>query len=413
MNNNITPRRPNVCLLVALLLLPCHAFAGEGDAFSLVTSAFWQYQDNVFYLPDGSEPTQFGAGAPRGDHSRTVSVGLNLDKMVGRQHFTGNVTRNTVRYNRLGLLDYDGYSAQAGWKWRVGNDLSGDLNYTKRRYLQGFGDFRAAEVAKNLVDVESWRFAANYKLDAYWTLLGGVNRDSLRNDLVLRQPNDYDIDRAEAGIRYTTRAGTAFELVGRHSEGNFPNRLVGVAGANPNATNSYSQNDVEARIRWQPVGHSRLSASVGQAKRKHDDVPARDYDDVYGKFSWEWQPTGHTGITFEAQRQISAVDDNFSSYFQTETFSIAPVWYATGKVRVDGLLQWRTREGQGNTIFTQNGFSGLARDEDLLTLSLGATWAIQQNLSANAEIRRDTRDANLQFYQYKVNSVSASVQYVF
>ncbi len=84
MNNNISVRLSLLCAVMAA------AFAGparadEDDAFSLVTAASWQYQDNVLYLPDGQKPTFFGPGAPRGDSSYTASLGLNFDKRIGRQ----------------------------------------------------------------------------------------------------------------------------------------------------------------------------------------------------------------------------------------------------------------------------------------------------------------------------------------
>jgi exopolysaccharide biosynthesis operon protein EpsL len=407
MNNNIPKMRRMLATLLALLS-PALANAGEGDVFSLVTSASWQYLDNVFYLPDNNEPTVFGPNTPRGDHSNTISVGVTADKLIGRQRLTANVSENRVRYNDLDILDYDGYNIAAGWQWLVGSDLSGNLRYSNRRYLSGFGDFRESTLVKNLLDAETLRFDAAYKLDAVWTVFGSVGRDTTRNGALIRRSNDSDIDRLEAGFRYTTRGGTSFELLGRNTEGDYPRRLPGL-----NVTNSYSQKDIEARVRWQPVGHSRIAGAIGQSRREHDNVPQRDYDDVYGRVSWEWQPTGHTGVTFEAQRQISALDDNASSYFRTTTYTIAPVWQPTGKLRVDGRMQWIGRDGEGDTFFTQLGFVGTPREEDLTTYSVGATWLIERNLSANAEVRRDDRESNNQFYQYRVRSLSMSLQYVF
>ena len=313
-----------------------------------------------------------------------------------------------VRYNNLDVLDYDGHNAFASWKWQAGNDFSGQLRYTSRRYLQGFGDFRTTTPAKNLVDLETLRFDAAYVVDAYWTVFGALSQDSVRNELRVRQGSDSDTDRIEAGLRYTTRGGTQFELLGRRSDGDYPQRLPIL-----NQTNAYKQKDIEARVRWQPVGHSRLSGAIGQSKREHENVPQRDYDDVYGRVGWEWQPTGHTAVNFQAERQISALDDNFSSYFRTTTYSIAPVWQATGKIRVDGRAQWVARQGEGDTFCTALGFDGSPRQEDLTTYSVGATWAIERNLSANVEVRRDERESNNQFFQYRVRSVSATLQYVF
>jgi exopolysaccharide biosynthesis operon protein EpsL len=408
MNNNISKCWPVVVLLLTLSIAG-GARADEDDAFSLVTSASWQYQDNVLYLPDGQRPTFFGSGAPRGDHNYNANVGLNFDKRIGRQQLSANATRSFIRYNSLDVLDYDGHSAFASWKWQAGNDLSGQLRYTSRRYLQGFGDFRTTTPAKNLIDVETLRFDAAYIVDAYWTLFGALSQDSTRNDLRQRQGSDSDLDRIEAGVRYTTRGGTAFELLGRDTQGDYPKRLPGL-----NVTNSFSQKDLEARVRWQPVGHSRLSASIGQSNRRHDEVPERDYEDVYGRVSWEWQPTGKLGVNFLAERQISALDDLLSSYFRTTTYSISPMWQPTGKLRVDGRMAWISRDGNGETFFTQFlPAAQTARQEDITTYSLGATWFIQRNLSANAELRHDSRDSNVEFYQYRVRSLSMSLQYLF
>ncbi|WP_430433825.1 XrtB/PEP-CTERM-associated polysaccharide biosynthesis outer membrane protein EpsL [Methyloversatilis sp.] len=420
MNNNISK-----CLPFALLLLTLphagSAWADEDDAFSLVTSASWQYQDNVLYLPDGQRPPAvFGLNAPRGDQSYVASVGLNFNKRIGRQQLSASASQIMTRYNDLKTLDNDGHNVLASWKWELGNDLSGQLRYSNRRYMQGFNDFRSLTPVKNLVDLENLRFDATYKLDAFWALIGGVSRDSLRNGVPSRLGSDYDIDRYELGARYTTRGGTSFELVGIDTQGDYPNRLP-----TSNVTNSYSQKNLEARIRWQPVGHSRLSASIGQANRKHDNLPERDYEDVYGRVGWEWTPSGKFGVSFLAERQISALDDIVSSYFRTTTYSIAPMWQATGKLRFDGRVQWLSRDASGDSFFSTLspaeqafyrvffGIDGTARQEDITTYSLGATWAIQRNLTANAELRHDSRDSNVQFYQYRVRSVSMSLQYLF
>ncbi len=418
MNNNISVRLSLLCAVMAAMFAGA-ARADEDDAFSLVTAASWQYLDNVLYLPDGQKPTFFGPGAPRGDASYNASVGLNFDKRIGRQLLSANYTHTMARYDSLSVLDNDGHNAFASWKWQVGNDLSGQLRYTKRRYMQGFGDFRTTSPAKNLVDLDTLRFDAAYVINPYWTLFGSASQDSTRNNLRVRQGSDVDVERAEAGVRYTTRGGTAFEILGRASDGDYPNRLPGL---NLNQTNSYSQKDIEARVRWQPVGHSRLSAAVGQSDRKHANVPERDYQDVYGRVGWEWQPTGHLAVNFLAERQISALDDLVSSYFRTTTYSISPIWQATGKLRFDGRLQWVSRDATGDTFYTQLSpalqallgiSSAVPRQEDISTYSLGATWTIQRNFSANAELRQDERDSNVQFYQYKVRSVSMSLQYLF
>lgn len=70
MNNNISKCWPAVLLLLTVVSTDS-AQADEDDAFSLVTSASWQYQDNVLYLPDGRRPSFFGPDAPRGTITTT------------------------------------------------------------------------------------------------------------------------------------------------------------------------------------------------------------------------------------------------------------------------------------------------------------------------------------------------------
>jgi hypothetical protein len=101
------------------------AHAGEGDVFSLVTSASWQYLDNVFYLPDNNEPTVFGPNTPRGDHSNTISVGVTADKLIGRQRLTANVSTEhgalqRSRYSGLRRLQHRCRMAMAGGQRPVG-----------------------------------------------------------------------------------------------------------------------------------------------------------------------------------------------------------------------------------------------------------------------------------------------------
>jgi uncharacterized protein (PEP-CTERM system associated) len=84
-------------------------------------------------------------------------------------------------------------------------------------------------------------------------------------------------------------------------------------------------------------------------------------------------------------------------------------------LRFDGRVQRISRDGSGQTAFTEllPQLAQNARQEDITVYSLGATWSIQRNLSLSAELRRDERESNISFYQYKVNSASATVQYQF
>lgn len=398
------------------LCLPALLFSGssradEDDAITLVTSYSYQYDSNVFRLRDGQKANLGGGSAQRSDFTRNFTYGLNFSKQISRQQVRFNASRTQARYNHFGLLDNDGHDILGQWLWQVGNDLSGQLRYTRQRYMLGFGDYRILE--QNLVDAEALRFEAAYKLTPEWVLFGATGHDEQKNSSFNRRGQDFKRDAVEGGIRYVTRAGASIELLARQAEGDYPNRLFTTGFSN--ISNSYSQFDVETRLRWQVSGHSRLTASVGQADRQHDKVPERDYQDVYGRFSWEWQPTGQAMLTVNAERGISAVDDLLASYFQTRTYSIVPTWQPTAKLKVDGRFEWRNRQQAGNTPLSSSPLAVLfpLREEDIRSFGVGATWNAWRNLSATANLRRDVRDSTDRNYEFKATSVSMTVQYLF
>lgn len=378
--------------------------ADQGDVINFLAGANAIRDDNVFRLPDGLgfvDGAGFAPGGARSDTVRNLFAGVTLDKTLGRQRITGQITASQIRYDRFDFLGYDSAGGRAGWQWRLGNRWNGEASYERSEALTSFDDFRTP--VKNLTTLESGRFAANYWLHPDWTLVAALGTARGRNTTAARLANDFDRDSVEAGVRFGPATGNRIGMNLRRSALHYPNRAAGSTFGNDNTLH-----DLELDGSWAVTAASRLSGRAGYRRMLHEERSERDFGGLTARLDYDWTPRAATAVNFGLRREISSYETISTSFIDTRAASVSPSWAPTAKTLLQARMEARLLSYRGDIG------SGLPRREDTgWVTSLTATWTPLRGASLSFSVQHDRRDSNTPNLSYRDNLASFSGQLQF
>lgn len=391
-------------MLIGGLTPATDANALWGDRLELFVAERVTHDDNVFRISSQSDPAAVLGSPSKRDTYHTTSFGINLDVPVSRQLFQGGLTLNNTNYNRFTVLNFDGHEGRAVWQWQAGNDLAGQLGYTETLALASLANSQAGILSGTPNSLKTQRefFNAAYLLTPRWQLRGEASSLKQTNGLPVFRVNDVVIDAGNFGVNYVTPLKNQVGLGVRVEEGRFPNRQV-VAGSP--FDNAYQQLNVDAVTDWTLTGRSRLSARAGRVSRRHEQVPQGDFEDWTFNAAYDWQPTGKLWLNALARREISPLDDAYSSFVLLTGIALNPTLRLTDKTNLTATLEYNEREylSDPGLLLAQ------PRTDQVRTAALKASYRPLRSVTLEMNWRRESRSSTIAFgdYKYEIVSVSA------
>jgi hypothetical protein len=407
------------CILRAawlLLATPICAFAFE--AVDILTPA-----SNGAYPAYPSDPLppyniwgQFGMmydsnilRRTTGDNHELVTrlgVGGRWDqRIVGRQalHTEGRV--DSYVYNTNSELDNVGYAGLAEWHYEVGNDLSGAIGVSRRKFQANLSEIQRATYDP----ITETQFAANgrYVLGPHL----GVRAGAAFIDYVrpARDASNTKTTIGTAGIDWVTGLGNMVGLEYAQAHGNAPvNQLVDPLGLFVN--NDYTQRDwgVVTTLIIGPT--MRFAGRVGRTHREYTQLPGRDFDGPTWNAAYQWFPGNKTMFTAEASKHVSSIIDIGASHVVVTGFGFGPGWAATAKLNFQArfIRQHQVFEGDPEA---ELGIAPL-REEYVRAYRLGAYWDYTRQINFQFSIDHGERESNILGRNYVYNAGIANVRYV-
>jgi hypothetical protein len=218
---------------------------------------------------------------------------------------------------------------------------------------------------------------------------------------------DSRVRTGELGMRHVPGTGNEIGLRWRRSFGDYPNQqIIGPFAVD----NSYVEDSIDLNGSWQPSGASGLTGYLGRARRSHAELPGRDYLGRVGSLAWNWTVSGKTSISAAARRSLDTEGDINASYAITDSVSLRASWAPTAKIAVQGSLERRWRDYQGDPL-TVVGVP--ARQELYDTVGLNASYAPLRDLRLSIGLLSEKRDSNIPGKDYRTNQANAAVQFTF
>jgi exopolysaccharide biosynthesis operon protein EpsL len=391
------------CLcLAALASLPNAAHADADDTLNFVAGASLRYDDNLFRLPDGADPTSIGGESKRSDQIFSTYAGIRLNKALSLQRFQLDATYTNYRYQTYDQLDFSGLDYQARWLWALTPRLTGTLAAGRREEQIDFADFRVLSNDNTQIN-ETRYFLADWWATGGWHVVAGVSTLKSRNAADFTAVGSFRQDGGEAGIRYVSSADNSIAAVRREARGEFKDRVLDVNQLDT----GYDQNENELRVVWRPTGKSTLEARLAYLERQHDHFPARDFSGGVGRLSYHWLPTGKVQLRLEAARDLVSFQEQTHSYYVSRNYYIEPIWLMTAKTSLRLRFNVEKRDYRG----ALPSFAALETREDTYrSAQLSFDWQPRRFLVLAANLAHEERESNLPGHDYDADTAGLSVE---
>ncbi|MGD9942296.1 MAG: XrtB/PEP-CTERM-associated polysaccharide biosynthesis outer membrane protein EpsL [Burkholderiaceae bacterium] len=387
-------------LLVAsavALAVPAVAQQARPLAWSLQQS--FVFDSNVLRLPDQLSPAAFGGPSRRSDWSRITSAGLSIDKNWGLQRLNADIGLQRVSYDGNSRLDHDGHHIDLGWQWEYGRRWFGAVQLRDSRSQVSFAELDSRN-AGNLIRRDRLRTELGYRLTPSWAAYAAAQidrRDNERGDDV----SDWRQNAWETGLRYAPGSGTTISVLARIGDGRYPNRSGVDAMGNPLpllVDNGYRHHDLLLRAQLVPSDKSRLSAHVGVATRRFDNLGQRDFSGPVWSIDAGWYPSDAWQWNVSLRRDIGAAETLSANYVDVQALLLSAAWRPTAKLGLQASLQRQTRSYDGDPGFVLG--AGPLRKDRLNVAGLSISWEWRRTIRLFADLRREHRDSNSAFFRY-------------
>jgi exopolysaccharide biosynthesis operon protein EpsL len=393
-------------IIVAGALAPVtDAAALWDDRLELFVAESVTRDDNVFRISDSVDPAVAVGSSSKGDTYYTTSPGFTFNVPVSRQRFAGGVKWNYTRYNRFTVLDFDGHEGRAAWLWQAGNDLSGQLGYTQTLALASLANSRAGILSGTPNSIETQRafFSTAYQLTPRWRLQGEVGRLEQINGLPMLTVNDIIIESADLAVSYLTPAKNQIGLGARVEEGRYPNRLGPAANLSSDA---YRQHNVDVIADYTITGHSRVRVRAGWVSRSHEQLSQRDFEEGTFNVTYDWQPTGKLALAAIARREISPLDDTYSSFVLLTGVALNPTLRLTEKFSMAATLEYSARDYVNDPSLLLVS----SRTDWVRTAGLKASYRPLRSVTLEMSWVRQTRSSTAAFGDYEVTAAGMTAR---
>lgn len=361
---------------------------------------FWaqagvMYDTNALRLTAGDNKeriARFGAGA-RAEQ-----------RIAGRQRLYLEGRADAYRYDRYRELDYTGWAGLGEWRYEIGNDLSGAIGLSARRFQASLAELRAP-VADEITEKRGSATAA-YRLGANARLRGGF--EHLRYERPTRRVAETRTNAFTLGADYVTPIGNAVGLEWREARGDAPVSEAILPGTG--VENDYRQRDLALTATWAASPFIRIGGRAGYTQREYTEVPGRDFSGPTWRLTLDWLPGAKTVLTFETYRSIASLVDVAASHMLIEGFSFGPSWAPTAKLNFSArfLREEQSFEGDASVPL----LATPERQEIVRAIRLGTYWELTRNWHFQFAYDTGERESNILGRNFRYNAGVANVRFV-
>ncbi|HSN34219.1 MAG TPA: hypothetical protein VLU41_16130, partial [Ideonella sp.] len=212
-----------------------------------------------------------------GENSEFVTrlgVGGRMDqRIIGRQglHLEGRV--DGYVYDKFSELDNVGYGALGEWRYEIGNDLSGAIGVSRRKFQANLAEIQRA--VRDPITETTALANGRYRLGPHFGLRGAATAINYNRPSRAEANNRAFI--TAAGIDYVSDLGNTVGVEVQQARGDAPvNELVDPLGQFVN--NDYRQRDVGVVGNWGITPQIRAAGRVGRTTGQYSVLPGRDFN---------------------------------------------------------------------------------------------------------------------------------------
>ena len=371
------------------------------DVLSFEASGAFEHHSNIFRTPTAVSDTVI-----RG------LIGVRFEREVSLQRFTLFGNLQPVKFLDFSRFDYVGYNVGGQWDWEIGRPVFGTISANYLRDQSPF-DLIGGPI-KNLRDLWTTRALAGFRLTQSWAVIGAVDYLSLSNSAAIVQASNFNTTGVEAGFRYYPGTALDMDFVYRRESGEFPNRQVFDANGNllPAAVdNAYSQDALLWRLNWRPNPEARYGGTIGYTRRNFETLSQRDFSGITGSLEADFPLTGAVQFRGAVFNSIGTTELLNANYIRDTGIRLTPVWRATSRLSVDGLLLLSNRRYEGDPGFVFTG-AEIRRDR-ILDFGVRVNYEFARRVFLFGDLRRLDRSSNYAGFDFTDNWFGLGVRAAF
>ena len=342
-----------------------------------------------------------------GEFVTRLGLGGRMDqRVVGRQglHLEGRL--DGYVYNKFSELDNIAYGALGEWRYELGNDISGALGVSRRKFQANLSEIQRA--VRDPITETTGRADARWRLGPHVGLRGGTGITNY-NRPTRAEANTRTIF-AAGGVDYVTDLGNTIGVEGQVARGDAPTtELVDPTGQFVN--NDFRQRDVGLVGTWGVTPAIRVGGRIGRTTRRYTELPGRDFSGPTWNVAVNWTPTNKLNFAFESAKHVASIIDVGASHVIVKGFEFGPGWAPTAKLNFSGRLirQHQTFEGDPAAAL---GVEPL-RQEFIRGYRLGAYWEYDRHLHFQLAGDKGERESNILGRNYRYTAVMGQAKYLF
>jgi exopolysaccharide biosynthesis operon protein EpsL len=353
--------------------------------------------DNVFRLPEGSSTAAVGAAGRTNSSTITRAYGqVNADVNVGAQRLLAQFSLSDYRFSGLSYLDYVSPEFRGSWRWRLGSNWSGEVNYNHLKLMASFLDTRP--IAQNLQTLDYLNATGEYAISPRWRIGGGLIGYTAKNSADFARAGNSQQITEEIGLKYMTTERYYVRGFASASQGSYPNRT-----ASATFDDEYSQTDAGIDVLYGVSDISSLRGRVGYTSRSYPNVKQRDFSGATGRLDFVWGLSPKTALDFNVRRELGVFEVADASYYVTTAAGVAARWEFLPRFRLEAGYERWWREYLGEPAAVAG--TVVQRKDELDFIRAGVTWNATRNWFARLGVQRSTRDSNRNDFDFKRDTV--------
>lgn len=279
--------------LFFLLAMPATAYCQS--TFLPYVSTQYEYNNNVFALPNSSAAFSQNQDPRLGDSDLKAVAGADENYLFGRQRLYATVEGRYVEYDHFGYLSHSEYLGKLGFDWKLFDLFDGTLLGSIERVMAPFANRDTqTQLALNLDRNAIAKF--NVRVAPEWRVETSVDYHDL--DSPIEDFPDYGLSETtgHVALKYVGIANLTYGISADYLHGQYRNAPT---------PGDYDQTNLNLTMTYLASGLSQFNGAVGHTKRDQGE-DQNNISALTGDLGYTRQLTGKTSVHVDVARQVNS-----------------------------------------------------------------------------------------------------------
>lgn len=360
------------------------------------------YDSNFFRVSDDTNIVN-----DKSEFIKQIASGLKFDWKFNRQKLLIEASLNQNWFQNHKSLDYLGWNGSSQWNWRFGNNLDGEIGFSKKVFL---GDYNQLNrFVANLQENQNLFANSSYSFNHKTLIKLGFFRKESQFDDVSRQISNSIEDNAELYIQYISPDKSTIGVHSVFTDGKFPNRTYD--SASNTLDDGYKRLNTGLIWDWQFSSITHIDGMIGYLNQRYNHISERNFGDTIANLGIHWQATDKLLLDLLAKREIRQANNLNASFSLLQGIEFKTQFEIDSKVKLSIPMNYFNQQFLGDI----SGENSLLTPEQNNIYGLGLRLIYQptNNINVNAILNFEKRNSNYATRAYQSQSAGLSVQAVF